>query len=894
MRHAPAFLLTRIQTGGLHQHSIYRKGKLLIVGTFLHFYFFSKIFQENIANNQTTCIIYESTIFRAESPLLPTSNKDDSKIVETNNNSSNSSNNNHINNIIPVPNHISVNQHIYTAVDTTSNSPIHRNHSHLHDLTYSTPLSVAVPPTAIEHNPTNKIYLETLAPPASPTPSGPSIYGTPASECRRRSSTTSLQLLDGNTVTITTTTSATIGGSGQSEESIIDLEDNSEGNTDSDNYSVTNDNTYSTPTTTATLYSNYNCTQTSTHTHQYNLYPKDFFSNLEGERPKKSTKMKTKVDAVGRITGEWGRWQLRTVLLIFLCKIPSSWFMACIIFTAPAPRHGEFFCKPPNTVGAQNDTLWIKVSHPQKEEADDQEFTIDFCNIYQDAQEHAHHYYRYERPELEPRVWEEPTSRNANIIPCQQFEHRAEYHSVVTQYDLVCSRDILVSVTQFFHLFGVLTGGILANHLLKYFSPRNVMLFGMVTQIFCGNLTGLVVSYELHVFFRCLSAVCCAQMYTAGSVIMGDITGGVYKTCVSTLFEQFWSIGVILLPGLASFFSSWSHLYMAISWPTVILIYLWRWIPDSPRWMIQRGRVLDAKNILLQCVDVNGTQYGLPHDIDQQLQLQAQTAMDAPPPPGWWSIWKGHNVVRNLICVHLAWSVYIVVYYGMLLNIRSFSREHLEVNTAVAGLCEIIGTFIGLFLILKTTRKWLWTGLFNVVTGLIAYLGWLVPDDLSFNTRVALLMFTAMVSKVSISTTLSILTTCTVELVSEDKKKITAFSAICWARFWLLGAPFIGATVIFGIMVPQTAFASLAILGGVLTSFITSPRTISKEALGNHNRATATQVDGIDNKSFTTGPTVNHPIFTSITKLATPNSNLPPQMVPGVWTTKQHEDSPPV
>jgi len=45
------------------------------------------------------------------------------------------------------------------------------------------------------------------------------------------------------------------------------------------------------------------------------------------------------------------------------------------------------------------------------------------------------------------------------------------------------------------------------------------MLFGMITQIFCGNLTGHVASYELHVFFRCLSAVCCAQMYTAGGQI---------------------------------------------------------------------------------------------------------------------------------------------------------------------------------------------------------------------------------------------------------------------------------------------------------------------------------------------------------------------------------------
>ncbi|KAH8330893.1 hypothetical protein KR067_008691 [Drosophila pandora] len=635
---------------------------------------------------------------------------------------------------------------------------------------------------------------------------------------------------------------------------------------------------------------------------EYQLYPNDTFARLEGNAPKPNNKMQTKVDAVGRITGPWGKWQLRTVLLIFLCKIPSSWFMACIIFTAPAPRHGEFFCKPPNTVGAQNQTAWIKVSHPQKEETEDQEFSIDFCNVYQDAQEHAHHYYNYANSDQEPRVWEKPLNRSSNLIPCTEFQHQADFHSVVTQYDLVCSRDILVSVTQFFHLFGVLTGGILANHLLKYFSPKNVMLFGMITQIFCGNLTGHVASYELHVFFRCLSAVCCAQMYTAGGQIMADITGGKYRTCVSTLFEQFWSIGVMMLPGLASFFSSWSHLYMAISWPTVILIYLWQWIPDSPRWLIARGRVQDAKKILLQCAEMNGTRHSLPTDIDQQLELQAQTAMDAPPPSGWWSMWKGERAVRHIICVHLAWSLYIVVYYGMLLNIRAFSREHLYINTFVAGFSEMMGTFFGLFLILKTTRKWLWTGLFNIIAGCIAYCGWLVPKAgvIPIDARVALLMCSAMVSKMAISTTLSILTTCTVELVSDDKKKITSFSTICWARFWLLGAPFIGSTVIFGQLIPQTAFASLAIWGGLCTVLISSPRThpisrpASPVAQGTQNMASQfTIIDGMDNKGYTPS---SKPIYSNnpIRKMTTPQSNLPPQLMPGIWTTKIDEDGPPM
>lgn len=181
-----------------------------------------------------------------------------------------------------------------------------------------------------------------------------------------------------------------------------------------------------------------------------------------------------KVDLVSRINGNFGRWQLRTVLLIFLCKIPSSWFMACIIYTAPAPRHGEFFCKPPPVVMHTNQTTWhnilnnnktewIKVLHPFLEEKDDQEFNIDFCNVFTDADEHAEKYFH---TKLHDHPWVTP-ARNSNVIPCEDFVHHADFQSIITDFDLVCSRSILTSVTQFFHLFGVLTGGIIATNLLK-------------------------------------------------------------------------------------------------------------------------------------------------------------------------------------------------------------------------------------------------------------------------------------------------------------------------------------------------------------------------------------------------------------------------------------------
>lgn len=72
---------------------------------------------------------------------------------------------------------------------------------------------------------------------------------------------------------------------------------------------------------------------------------------------------------------------------------------------------------------------------------------------------------------------------------------------------------------------------------------------------------------------------------------------------------------------------------------------------------------------------------------------------------------------------------------------------------------------------------------------------------------------------------MAILTTCTGELVSADKKRLLGISTITFARVLALVTPYIGATAMFGQLVPQTSYATLAIIGGFLSILITPPVT---------------------------------------------------------------------
>lgn len=177
-------------------------------------------------------------------------------------------------------------------------------------------------------------------------------------------------------------------------------------------------------------------------------------SSIVNSNPQTESSTKPQYSIIDLI-GEWGPWQRKVVFFIFLCKIPAAWFMACIIFTAPFAKYGEYYCQQPNTgLTPANYTEWINIAHPM---SDDDHY--DFCQVYKNRTEALFDLQQqHEQPVL--------VSTAAETENCNTFEHISSFNSLVTQFDLICSREILIAVTQFWHLVGVLCGGILATKLL--------------------------------------------------------------------------------------------------------------------------------------------------------------------------------------------------------------------------------------------------------------------------------------------------------------------------------------------------------------------------------------------------------------------------------------------
>lgn len=423
-------------------------------------------------------------------------------------------------------------------------------------------------------------------------------------------------------------------------------------------------------------------------------------------------------DVIGQVLGDFGIWQLRSVLIIFLCKLPAAWFMALIIFTAPElyPNE-EYWCDTSVYSGMGNTSV-----------------SADQCSVLVAYGE-----------------------GNFAMRQCQQFNYAHSFRSLIMEFDLVCLCDIFVAWSQYWHLFGMFVGGVVATRLMRVLSPRRVYISGIWGLLGCGTATGLVNDFSLHCSFRCLSAVCCCLMMTAGQVICGytcslksksgslasfilllslvsDITAGKGRQSVLLLYDSFWSIGVILLPAIAAFAHSWRQIYVGITSLPFAFVLLLPWLPDSPRWMLQHAEptaaVEHVQQLLQHAARINERSHRLTRDLGLQLELLSERLRTQPAPARWLELWHGHPQAKlHMLATHMALATFLISHMGLLLNIRSFGRDYLAPNTMAIGLAELIGCLLAVYLCLwHNFRKWQWAGGFCIVGGAVGCLCWFFND----------------------------------------------------------------------------------------------------------------------------------------------------------------------
>jgi MFS transporter, putative metabolite:H+ symporter len=185
------------------------------------------------------------------------------------------------------------------------------------------------------------------------------------------------------------------------------------------------------------------------------------------------------------------------------------------------------------------------------------------------------------------------------------------------------------------------------------------------------------------------------------------------------LLESFWALGTIIAAGLAwilvpSF--GWRPLLATSALAAVLVLWIRRSIPESPRYLAISGKTDEAREILAGIARENGRPAPVGELITGERQSGSTVAR----------LWKP-GLKRTTLMLWIAWFCISLAYYGIFTWLpqafvaQGFSSLQTYQNTFLLALAQVPGFFSAAYLIERLGRRNT-LGLYLIASGVFTFL----------------------------------------------------------------------------------------------------------------------------------------------------------------------------
>uniref|UniRef100_M4ACP7 Solute carrier family 22 member 5-like n=1 Tax=Xiphophorus maculatus TaxID=8083 RepID=M4ACP7_XIPMA len=181
--------------------------------------------------------------------------------------------------------------------------------------------------------------------------------------------------------------------------------------------------------------------------------------------------------------------------------------------------------------------------------------------------------------------------------------------TVVTEFDLVCSDQWAQPFTTSVFFIGVLVGSFFSGQLSDRYGRKPILFATMAAQAIFTFAQVFSTSWTMFVILLFFNGLGQISNFVAALVLGAEVLTGNVRILYSSMGTCLgFSVGYILLPVVAYFLRDWKSLLMALSLPCLVYIPLWWLLPESPRWLLSRGRVKEAEAVIRKAARWNKVQ----------------------------------------------------------------------------------------------------------------------------------------------------------------------------------------------------------------------------------------------------------------------------------------------
>ncbi|XP_042331636.1 solute carrier family 22 member 13-like [Sceloporus undulatus] len=387
----------------------------------------------------------------------------------------------------------------------------------------------------------------------------------------------------------------------------------------------------------------------------------------------------TDVGEIIKALNDFGRFQRCLLALITLISISHAFHMFSQLFMVAEEPH---YCRTTwfNAVGwnlTEEDRLNLTI--PRKSDG-----TLEECFMYTPVEWDLDAIVEYglNATELCQEGWAYPSKREP---------------SLVTQFDLVCDRKDLSSISQSIFMLGLLIGALVFGPLSDRFGRRPIILLSLLLQGTAGVAVAFVPNFSLYSAVRFLVGAAVSGALICGVALGAEWVGIAYRPHTVISSHVGFAIGQMMLAGLAYAIHDWKLLQIAGSAPVFALFfYLWV-LPESPRWMVTKGKVEEAKKLLLKAAAMN--KRSIPPEMLDQLKAERTTKSGSI-----LELVKNLHLRKVTFLMSTVWFVNSLTYFGLSLNVGSFGLD-IHLTQLIFGAVEIPARISCLFVMQWMGRK---------------------------------------------------------------------------------------------------------------------------------------------------------------------------------------------
>lgn len=404
---------------------------------------------------------------------------------------------------------------------------------------------------------------------------------------------------------------------------------------------------------------------------------------------------------------------------------------------------------------------------------------------------------------------------------CKQYVYdRSVYKSTTTsEWDLVCDKAWLRATGDSLFMVGVMLGSMIFGGLSDKYGRRPIFFLSLVIQLVGGILVAVAPEFISYVIFRLIVGSTTSGVFLVAYVIALEMVGPKKRLVAGVGVQLFFTIGYILTAAFAYYITNWRMLQVALTIPSIGFLLYWWFIPESARWLLTKGRLQEAKDLLQRASLKNGVE--MPNEaLDTLLNNNSEDSMPDTRKPSLFDLFRYPNLRRKSILLFFNWLVNSGTYYGLSWHASNLGGND-YVNFVISGVVEVPAYTFLIFTLNRWGRKIILCGCM-MLSGLALLATLFVPADMQW-----LIICLAMIGKLAITSSYGAIYVFTAEQFPTVIRNVGLGASSTFARIGGVIAPYVNHLSEIWTPLPLVIFGSCALFGGSLSLLL--PETLNKK-----------------------------------------------------------------